>query len=111
MIFDSHYALSDILLGLGALISIAVQWGLLKRTMKEFEERVEEMEDDIEDGRKIMSDVRLELNKEFATRALVTEVETRLLERYMDINKQVNTAIMILTDEVREIRKYMMEKR
>ena len=110
MLLGFEMTVPNIITFLGILIGFITQWVLLKGRSENNTLNIQSNHKRIDTLENSITDLKLKMAEDFAPKAMIHEVESRILERMTEQNKSLTDSIRNLTEEFREVRKILMER-
>jgi len=101
--FGMELSISNIIQFVGIGIAFVVQWVTLKGRSENNTLKIESADKQISTLKDEMIQMQLTMARDYAPKTMIAEVETRILDRMTENFKN-------LTDEIRELRKILMER-
>lgn len=108
--FDFHISVGVIISICTIVVGFIVQWVTLKGRSEANAAKIASHTNEIDNLKHSVASMKLTMATDFAPKTMITEVETRILERMTEQHRQLGDNINRLTEEFREVRKVLMER-
>jgi len=108
--FDLNISISTIIALGSIVVGFIVQWVSLKSRSETNASKIQSNTEKITHLENTMVEMQLAIAKEYAPKTMIADVESRILDRMTEQNRQLAENIKNLTDEFREVRKILMER-